>query len=92
MKSLRTMNSIIWKPGLRVLIRIDADVAMKGNRITEDFRIKQALFTIRVALRHNAHIRIISHRGRPHGVRSASLTQQPVSLRLSRLLKKRSYS
>lgn len=89
MKSLRTMDSIIWKPGLRVLIRIDADVAMKGGRISEDFRIKQALPTIRAALRHNARIRIISHRGRPHGIPSVALTQRSVALRLSWLLKKK---
>lgn len=89
MKSLRTMDGVVWKPGLRVLIRIDADVAMKGGRISEDFRIKQALPTIRAALRRNARIRIISHRGRPHGVPSLTLTQRPVALYLSRLLKKK---
>ncbi len=83
------MNSIIWKPGLRVLIRIDADVAMKGGRISEDFRIKQVIPTIRAALRHNARIRIMSHRGRPHGAPSLVLTQRPIALYLSRLLKKK---
>ncbi|MEK7074312.1 MAG: phosphoglycerate kinase [Patescibacteria group bacterium] len=89
MKFLCTMDNIAWRSGMRVLIRIDADVAMKGGRISEDFRIKQALPTIRAALRHKAHIRIISHRGRPKGVPFASLTQKPISLYLSRLLKKK---
>ena len=89
MKTLRTMKGIVWKPGLRVIIRIDADVAMKGGRISEDFRIRQALPTIRESLRHKAHIRIISHRGRPKGAPLASLTQRPISLCLSRLLKKK---
>ncbi len=88
-KPLRTIKQIPWKPRLRILIRIDGDVAMKGRRIGEDFRIKQALPTISMALRHGAHIRIISHRGRPHGVAVASLTQKYVCLYLARLLKKK---
>ena len=83
------MDDIVWRPGLRVLIRIDADVAMQGGRISEDFRIRQALPTIRAALRHKAHIRIISHRDRPKGVPSDVLSQRRVCLYLSRLLKKK---
>jgi len=88
-KPLRTIKQIVWKPRLRVLIRIDGDVAMKGNRISDDFRIKQALPTIKAVLRHGGRIRIISHRGRPHGSPVPSLTQRPISLCLSRLLKKK---
>lgn len=88
-KSLRTIKQISWKPGLRVLIRIDGDVAMKGNRISDDFRIKQALPTIKSVLRHGGRIRIISHRGRPHGAPVSSLTQKPISACLSLLLKKK---
>lgn len=86
---LRTITQISWKPGLRVLIRIDGDVAMKGNRIIDDFRIKQALPTIKAVLRHGGRIRIISHRGRPHGSSIPSLTQKSISACLSRLLKKK---
>ena len=87
--SLRTIEKAPWTGRLRVLIRLDGDVAMKGSRITDDFRIRQALPTIRTALRHGAHIRIISHRGRPHGSAASLLTQRPVALHLSKLLKKK---
>lgn len=74
---------------MRVLIRIDGDVAMKQGRVSDDFRIKQALPTIKAVLRHGGRIRIISHRGRPHGSSISSLTQKPISICLSRLLKKK---
>ncbi|MDP3778521.1 MAG: phosphoglycerate kinase [bacterium] len=74
--------------GMRLLIRIDGDVTMKGRRIADDFRIEQAIPTIKEVLRRGAHVRIISHRGRPHGIRVASLTQRLVAEHLSKLLKK----
>jgi len=86
--SLRTVEHVPWKRGVRLLIRIDGDVTIKGKRIADDFRIEQAVPTIKEALRHGAHVRIISHRGRPHGVRVASLTQRPVAAHLSKLLKR----
>ena len=89
MTSLRTMETAPWKRRMRVIIRIDGDVAMEGKRITDDFRIRAALPTIKSALRHGSLVRIISHRGRPHGVVTPSLTQQPAALCLSRLLKKK---
>ncbi len=87
--SLRTMDTISWKRHMRVLIRIDGDVAMEGKHITDDFRIRQALPTINAALRRGACVRIISHRGRPHGAVAPFLTQVPVATCLSQFLKKK---
>lgn len=84
--SLRTIRDIPWKQGMRVLIRIDADVAMNKNRITDDFRITQALPTIQEALRRGARIRILSHRGRPHGSVVPSLSQRSIATYFSRVL------
>lgn len=83
---LRTIRDIQWKKGMRVLIRIDADVAMNKNRITDDFRITQVLSTIQEALHYGAYVRILSHRGRPHGSVTPSLSQQSVATYLSRVL------
>lgn len=87
--SLPTIEGIQWKRQMRVLIRIDGDVAMEKGHITDDFRIRQALPTIQIALSHGASVRIISHRGRPHGKALPAFTQRPVALCLSKLLKKK---
>ncbi len=83
---MRTMTQIAWKRGLRVIIRIDGDVAMKGKRVSDDFRLRQAVPTITEVLHQGGRVRIISHRGRPHGSVTPPLSQRAIVRRLSQFL------
>lgn len=51
----------------RVLLRVDFNVSMKGNKITDDARIRATLPTIKKLLKDNNRLIIVSHLGRPNG-------------------------
>ena len=73
----------------RVLIREDLNVPVHDGVVTSDARIRAALPTIRHALEQQAKVFILSHLGRPEeGRYDASLSLQPIALRLSELLGK----
>lgn len=70
-----------------VLIRVDFNVPMKGNQITNDNRIIQALPTIQYALDNDAKVVLFSHLGRVESeADKANNTLEPVAKRLSELL------
>ncbi|HEY1835390.1 MAG TPA: phosphoglycerate kinase [Candidatus Saccharimonadales bacterium] len=75
--------------GKRVLLRADYNVPLddKGN-ITDDYRIKQSLPTVKYLLEQDARLIICSHLGRPQGKVVNSLSLFPVAKRLKELLGK----
>lgn len=50
-----------------VLLRADLNVPMKGEKVTNDFRIQSLLPTLEYLLKKEAKIVIVSHLGRPRG-------------------------
>lgn len=70
--------------GQRVLLRSDLNVPLDDGVVTDDFRIRAALPTIRRLREAKAIVVICSHLGRPHGV-DESLRLDPVARRLSEL-------
>lgn len=74
--------------GKTVLLRADYNVPLKDGKITDDYRIKQSLPTLRYLLDRGAKIIISSHLGRPEGKRDDSLSLFPVAKRLQQLLEK----
>lgn len=72
--------------GKRVLVRCDFNVPMDGNGIVDDTRIRACLPTIEHLLGREACVILMSHLGRPKGEPVASLTLEPVAVRLSKLL------
>ena len=75
--------------GKKVLIRADLNVPIKDNVITDDYRIKQSLETIKYAINNNAKVIVLSHLGKvKEESDKAKNTLRPVSIRLGELLNK----
>ena len=72
--------------GKKVLVRVDFNVPLKGNEITDDTRITAALPTIKYIRDNGGAVILMSHLGRPKGERKPDLSLKPVSMRLSQLL------
>src|SRR5689334_6114704 len=74
--------------GKRVLARVDFNVPLDGNRITDDRRIVQALPTIKNVLDRGGRLILMSHLGRPKGGPEPKYSLKPAASRLSELLGK----
>ncbi|MBN2301000.1 MAG: phosphoglycerate kinase [Lentisphaerae bacterium] len=74
--------------GKRILMRVDFNVPMDGNSVSDDTRIRAALPTIKYLLERGASLVLISHLGRPKGKVNPEFTLRPAAARLSELLGK----
>jgi len=72
--------------GKRVLVRVDFNVPMRGDVITNDVRIISAIPTINYLIEHGAKIILMSHLGRPDGKPDPALSLKPVAGRLEQML------
>ena len=72
--------------GKRVLVRVDFNVPLKNEEVTDDTRIERALPNIRHLLSEGAEPILISHLGRPKGERNPDFAMDPVAKRLKELL------
>src|SRR5262245_35054005 len=75
--------------GKRVLMRVDFNVPLDGERITDDRRIVQALPTIKSVIERGGRLILMSHLGRPKGGPEPKYSLQPAASRLSELLGKK---
>ncbi len=84
----KTIRDVDLK-GKTVLIRVDFNVPMKNNVITDDNRIVQALPTIQYVLDQDAKVVLFSHLGRvKEEADKAKNSLAPVAVRLEELIKK----
>ena len=73
--------------GRRVLMRVDFNVPMDGNRITDDRRIRMALPSIESVLTRGGRLMLMSHLGRPAGTGfEPEFSLEPCATRLAELL------
>lgn len=70
----------------KVIIRVDFNVPIKNDIITDDTRIVESLETIKYAIDNNAKVILLSHLGRVKTIEDKKNTLYPVSVRLSELL------
>ena len=73
--------------GKTTLMRVDFNVPLEGDRITDDRRIRMALPTIRDVLNRGGSVIAMSHLGRPRGEGpEAKFSLRPAADRLGALL------
>ncbi|PTQ55390.1 MAG: Phosphoglycerate kinase [Candidatus Carbobacillus altaicus] len=72
--------------GKTVFLRVDFNVPLDGERITDDTRIVKALPTIEMLREQGARIVLASHLGRPKGEVDPRYSLKPVAQHLSQLL------
>ncbi|MBL7077241.1 MAG: phosphoglycerate kinase [Kiritimatiellae bacterium] len=74
--------------GKRVLMRVDFNVPLDGETVTDDTRIRAALKTIEYVLAEGASLVLMSHLGRPKGEAKPEFSLKPAAAKLSELLGK----
>jgi 3-phosphoglycerate kinase len=73
--------------GKRALMRADYNVPVSKGKISDDFRIRQSIDTIKYILGHpGASLVIISHLGRPKGPDDKDCSLKPVAEHLGKLM------
>ncbi len=79
---MKTLKDIKYTTGLKVLVRVDFNVSIKDGIVTEDYRIRMALPTIKYLLEKGSTVILISHLEANDGV-NPSL--RPIAECLNRL-------
>lgn len=72
--------------GKDVFVRVDFNVPLAGKVVKEDFKIKQALETIKFLLNNDCRLIVASHLGQPKNGYEAGLSLAPVAKQLEILL------
>ena len=83
MKKIEDFKDLYQK---KVLVRLDLNVPLKNNQITDTTRIDKILPTLNFLIQQKSKIIIISHIGRPKGKINSALSMSPVCEYLSKKL------
>ena len=86
MKKIEDFKDLYQK---KVLVRLDLNVPLKNNQITDTTRIDKILPTLIFLIQQKSKIIIISHIGRPKGKINSALSMTPVCEYLSKKLNKK---
>ncbi|MDR2576852.1 MAG: phosphoglycerate kinase [Puniceicoccales bacterium] len=87
MRQVKTVADVDLS-GKRVLVRVDFNVPIAEEKVTDDTRIRAALPTIEFLLNRSAKVILMSHLGRPNGQKNLKYTLRPVAQTLSSLLRR----
>ena len=86
MKKIEDFKDLYQK---KVLVRLDLNVPLKNNQITDTTRIDKILPTLNFLIQQKSKIIIISHIGRPKGKINSALSMAPVCEYLSKKVSKK---
>jgi phosphoglycerate kinase len=84
--AFRTLDDMGDITGKAVLVRVDLNVPMQDGRVTDDTRIRSAVPTLVELSDRGAKVLILSHFGRPGGVRDPAFSLEPVAAPLAEAL------
>lgn len=71
--------------GKRVLLRVDFNVPFHDGKVSDNTRILSHLATIKSLIEAGAKVAILSHLGRPKGVRNPNFSLEPMGEELARI-------
>ncbi len=83
---MKKIGEVVEFAGKKVLLRLDLNVPLNGNKISDTTRIDKILPTLRFLIKKDSKIIIISHIGRPKGKIDKNLSMLPVCKYLSEKL------
>ena len=88
---LRKISSIDFKSsnttsGKTVLIRVDYNVPVENELVTDDYRILKSIPRIKYCLEKGAKVVLMSHMGRPKGKADSKLSLIPAGEKLAELI------
>ena len=75
--------------GKIVLLRLDLNVPLNNNFISDETRINKIVPVINFLLKNKSKILILSHVGRPNGKQNNSLSLKPICLNLEKKINKK---
>ena len=81
MKNIRGQENLAGKI---VLLRLDLNVPLKNNIVTDDTRIDKIIPVINYLLKNKSKILIVSHVGRPKGKNVDQLSMKPICMNLEK--------
>ena len=71
------------------MVRLDLNVPLKNNKITDTTRIDKILPTLNFLIQQKSKVIVISHIGRPKGKVNSALSMAPVCEYLSKKISKK---
>lgn len=77
MLNKKTINDVSLQ-GRKVIMRVDYNVPLDGDRITDALRVEAAMPTVQAILAQGASLILMSHLGRPKGKPDAKYSLKPV--------------
>ena len=86
MSKLKALNESSNLTDKRIILRLDLNVPMHQGEVTDKSRINKIIPIVKKFIKKKAKIILISHLGRPKGIRDEKLSLKPIAQILKNLL------